>query len=52
MDWFKPVEAVIVDSQIESIMSLVFAYFAWIGQTPGYTDIDVLYAEWHKRGNL
>lgn len=39
-------------SAIESILSLVFAYFAFIGRYPGYTDIDVQYAEWHTRGNL
>ena len=43
MDWFSPREPVFVDSEIESIMSIVFAYYRYIGQTPGYTEVDVMY---------
>ena len=43
---------VILSSHLESIYSLLFAYFAFLGETPGYTDLRVLYAAWHTRGNL
>ena len=49
MDWLSPREPVIGDSKIESIISIVFAYYAFIGHTPGYTEVDVLYYQIEHR---
>ena len=52
MNWFLPQAPVVLGSHLESVISLVFAYFAFVQHYPSYTDIDVLYAEWYDRGNL